>query len=251
MQFQGKTALVTGGASGIGRAAALAFAKEGAQVVVADINGQGAQATADQIRAAGGSAVAVVVDVSVESQVIAMVEQAKASFGKLDYAFNNAGFAGAPTTVLDCTEEQWDRTMAVNAKGIWLSMKYEIPLIIASGGGAIVNTASFVSLVGLAGIPAYAASKGAVASLTRVAALEHTKSGVRINAICPGVVDTGMLDGFVGGDQAAKAAFAALEPIGRTARPEEIAATALWLCSDASSFVLGAMIDVTGGILTQ
>lgn len=244
---QEKVALVTGSATGIGRATALEFARQGARVVVADINIDGGKATVRDIQADGGEALFVRTDVSKLSDVEALVRQTVDTFGQLDCAFNNAGILGELAATFELAEANWDRVMAVNLKGIWLCMKYEIRQMLQHGGGAIVNTSSLFGLVGAANVSAYVASKHGVSGLTKAAALECAQQGIRINAICPGTTRTPMLDSVVQGDPQVEADFIALEPTGRLALPEEIAAAVLWLCSDAASFVTGHMMSVDGG----
>lgn len=246
-QFDGKVALVTGGGSGIGRAGALAFAREGAKVVVADVVVEGGQETAEMIKQDGGEATFVKTDVSKAAEVEALVNKAVGTYGRLDYAFNNAGILGEMCPVADCTEENFDRVISVNLKGVWLSMKYEIPQMIKQGGGAIVNTSSVAGVSGGPGIPAYAASKHGVAGLTKTAALEYAQAGIRVNAVCPGGIRTPMVDLYTHGDPEAEAQMAAMHPLGRMGEPEEIANAVVWLCSDAASFVTGHPMVIDGG----
>ncbi len=246
-RLEGKVAIVTGGGSGIGRATALLFAREGAKVVVADITGKEKE-TADEI---GPSAVASHVDVSVSADIRAMIEAARNTFGKLDVIFNNAGIEGAQAPTADCTEENFDRVIAVNLRGVFLGMKYAIPVMLAGGGGSIINTASIAGLVGFMGIPAYCASKGAVIQLTKTAALEYATHGIRVNAICPGVIWTPMVERFTGGTEEGKAQMAALEPVGRMGTAEEVASLALYLASDDSAFVTGTAIPIDGGFVAR
>ncbi|GIX49212.1 MAG: short chain dehydrogenase [Candidatus Tectimicrobiota bacterium] len=251
-RLQGKVALVTGAGSGIGRATALAFAREGARVVVADAEAAAGEATVARIREEGGEAAFVRVDVTRAEQVAAMVAQAVQRYGRLDCAHNNAGILGQPFQPLtDCSEEAWERLMAVNLKGVWLCLKYEIPQMVRQGGGAIVNTASTAGLVGSAAFPLYAASKHGVIGLTRSAALQFAGAGVRINAVCPGTTRTSMLAQIVQADPRFEAATRARHPLGRLAEPEEVAAAVVWLCSDAASFVTGHALAVDGGLLAQ
>jgi NAD(P)-dependent dehydrogenase (short-subunit alcohol dehydrogenase family) len=250
-RLQGKAALVTGGASGIGRAAALAFAREGAKVVVSDVVVAGGEETVALIKAAGGEAFFVKADVAKPAEVEALIASVVAAYGRLDCALNNAGIEGVMASTVDCTEENWDRIIAVNLKGVWLCMKAEIAQMLKQGGGAIVNTASVAGLVGFAGLPAYVASKHGVVGLTKTAALEYAKSGIRINAVCPGVIQTPMLERLFQSNPQAGETIAALEPVGRLGKPEEIAEAAVWLCSDAASFVTGLPMAVDGGLIAQ
>jgi NAD(P)-dependent dehydrogenase (short-subunit alcohol dehydrogenase family) len=250
-RFSKKVALVTGAASGIGRASAVAFAREGAAVAVVDVAEAGAKETVALIKKAEGTARFFQCDVSSGSEVQKLVRDVVAEFGRLDFAHNNAGIEGKQATTVECTEEIWERTIAVNLKGVWLCMKYEIPQMLKQGGGAIVNTASVAGLVGFVGLPAYSASKGGVVQLTRVAALEYAKSNIRVNAVCPGVIKTAMVDRITEGKPDVEAAFTAGEPVGRMGRPEEIAAAVVWLCSDDASFVTGIPMPVDGGWVAQ
>ena len=250
-QFEGKVALVTGAASGIGRASALAFARAGAKTVVADVLVEGGEETVRMIKAAGGDALFVRTDVSKAAEVEPLIQQVVATYGRLDYAHNNAGIEGTVAPTADCTEENWDRTIAINLKGIWLCMKYEILQMLTHGGGAIVNTASVAGLVGTSGAPAYCASKGGVVQLTRAAALEYAKASIRVNAVCPGVIRTPMVERLMADAPEAEAGFIAMEPIGRLGTPDEIAEAVVWLCSDAASFVIGNAMPVDGGWVAQ
>ena len=250
-RVDGKVALVTGGGSGIGRATALVFAREGAKVVVADIVVAGGEETVRLIKAAGGEAVFIKADVSKAAEVEALVKKTVETHGRLDCAFNNAGIEGEVAQTPNCTEENWDRTIAINLKGVWLCLKYEIPQMLKQGGGAIVNTASVAGLVGFQGTPAYVASKHGVAGLTKTAALEYAKTGIRVNAVCPGVIHTPMVErAFSASPQMAEAAIA-MEPVGRLGKPEEIAEAVVWLCSDAASFVTGLPMVVDGGLVAR
>ena len=248
----GKVALVTGGSSGIGRAAALAFAREGAKVVVADIQVEGGEETVGMVRGSGGEALFVKADVSKGGEVEALIAKAVGTYGRLDCAFNNAGVEAEQGLVLLCDypEEEFDRLIGINLKGVWLCMKYEIPQMVKQGGGAIVNTASIAGLVGCGLSAAYVASKHGVVGLTKTAALDYARAGVRVNAVCPGVTRTPMVDALVGGDAEMEAQIVELHPIGRLASPEEIAEVAVWLCSDEASFVTGHAMPVDGGFVT-
>lgn len=250
-EFDGKVALVTGGSSGIGRATAKAFAHEGAWTVVADVDVAAGEETVEQIQAAGGTATFVKCDVSRAVDVENMVRHARSAYGRLDYAFNNAGVEGELANTVDCSEKNWDWTLGINLKGVWLCMKYEIPVMLEHGGGAIVNCASVAGLVGFRNLPAYCASKGGVVELTRATALEYSDTGIRVNAICPGVIRTPMVERVTAGNPEVEAQYTALEPIGRMGEPEEIADAALWLCSDHASFVTGHALAADGGLVAQ
>ena len=250
-QFEGKVALITGAGSGIGRATALAFAREGAKVVVVDRTPPGGDETVEMIRAEGGEAVLVWADVSIDEQMEAMVAKTMDAFGRLDFAFNNAGIEGQSGLVHDYSEAEFDRVIAVNLKGVFLSMKYELPVMLAAGGGVIVNCSSIAGLVGFPGSPAYVASKHGVVGLTKTAALDYALSGIRVNAICPGVIATPMVDRALGSSAEADATIAQMEPMGRAGLPEEIASAALWLCSDGAAFTTGQAIAVDGGLTTR
>ncbi|TDE06910.1 SDR family oxidoreductase [Flavobacterium sandaracinum] len=247
--FKNKVALVTGGASGIGKAAALAFAKKGAKVAIADWKEN--DEMVDLIKELGSEAIFIKCDVSKTEDVKAMVVQTIAAFGRLDYAFNNAGIEGNTATTQECTEENWDKTISVNLKGIWLCMKYEIPEMLKEGKGAIVNCASVAGLIGFAGLPAYVASKHGIVGLTKTTALECAKQGIRVNVVCPGVIQTPMIDRLTGKTKEAIEQFTGLEPIGRFGLPEEIASAVIWLCSDEASFVTGHVMAVDGGFVAQ
>jgi NAD(P)-dependent dehydrogenase (short-subunit alcohol dehydrogenase family) len=247
--LQGKKALITGGASGIGRAAALLFAREGAAVAVADLNEAGGQAVVDQIQNEGGQAIYIRCDVTRGGDCRQAVEQTTAGLGGLDVLFNNAGIIRR-ATVVDADEADWDRVMAVNVKSIFMMSKYAVPVMAAAGGGAIVNTASGWGLVGGQKAAAYCASKGAVVLLTKAMALDHGPQGIRVNCICPGDTDTAMLRqeaAQLGEPVDRFLADAAQRPLGRLGRPEEIAQAALYLSSDAASFITGAALAVDGG----
>ena len=250
-RFDGKVALVTGAASGIGRAAALRFAAEGAAVAVADIDEPGALSTARVIEERGGRAQAIPVDVAHPGSVKAMADLVDQAFGALHYAFNNAGIVGAGAPIADMPLEVWDRGIGVMLSGVFLCMKVEIPLLLSSGGGAIVNTSSGAGIIGFPGMANYVAAKHGVIGLTKTAALEYIGSGIRINAVCPGTARSRMVEEWMQGDPAAEAQVAGLHPIGRIADPDEIAAAALWLCSDEASFMVGHALVVDGGYTIQ
>jgi NAD(P)-dependent dehydrogenase (short-subunit alcohol dehydrogenase family) len=248
-RFKGKVALVTGGAFGIGRATAIAFAREGAKVVIADWVED--NETLGLILANGGTATFVKCDVSHAADVEAMVAKTISTYGRLDYAFNNAGIEGVSASTHACTEENWDRTLEVNLKGAWLCMKHEIPEMLKAGKGAIVNCASIAGLVGFPGLPAYTASKHALVGLTKTTALEYAKQNIRVNAVCPGVIKTPMIDRFTGKNKAVEKQFEVMEPLGRLGAPEEVANAVIWLCSDEASFVTGDAMAVDGGWIAQ
>jgi NAD(P)-dependent dehydrogenase (short-subunit alcohol dehydrogenase family) len=247
--FNGRVALVTGAASGIGRAAALAFACEGARVVVAEVAVEGGEETVRLIRNAGGEASFVVTDVSKSDEVRFMVQRAVETYGRLDCAFNNAGIEGIEAVGIpfhEYPEEIWDRVVSINLKGVWLCIKAEISQMLQQGGGVIVNTASVYGLVGGGG-PAYGPSKFGVVGLTKTAALAYAQQGIRVNAVCPGAVRTPLLDRVIARTPEAKERLRAAEPVGRFGTPEEIAAAVVWLCSEAASFVTGIAMPVDGG----
>jgi len=249
-QFAGKVVLVTGGNAGIGRATARQFAKLGAQVVVSGRRETEGHAVIAEIEELGGKAIFVKTDVSKESDVKAMVERTLATFGRLDCAFNNAGIEQALTPLPDQTEETYDQIMDVNVKGVWLSLKHEIPAMLQNGGGAIVNNSSVAGLIGFATAPIYAASKHAVAGLTKSVALEYAKQNVRINAVAPGAIETRMFRDFATAPEVRQMLESA-HPIGRIGRPEEIASTVIWLCSNDASFVTGQIFPIDGGYTAQ
>ena len=245
--FAGKVALITGGSFGIGRATAIAFAKRGAKVVIADWVEDPEGETLEQVKQAGSEGLFIRCDVSKANDVKLVVEKTLGAFQKIDFAFNNAGIEGSSAPVHECSEENWDKTININLKGIWLCMKYEIPTMLQQGKGAIVNCASVAGLSGFAGLSAYTASKHGVIGLTKTAALENAKSGVRVNAVCPGVIHTAMVDRVTGKDKEVEKAYVAMEPVGRMGTPEEVAEAVVWLCSDAASFVTGHAMAVDGG----
>jgi NAD(P)-dependent dehydrogenase (short-subunit alcohol dehydrogenase family) len=243
--FENKVALITGGAFGIGRATALAMSAMGAKVVVADWIDD--QTTVNEIKKSGGKASATKCDVSKQDQVRAAIEHTITTYGRLDFGINDAGIEGESASTHLCTEENWDRTIGINLKGVWLSMKYQIDQMLKNGGGSIVNVASVAGLVGFVGLPAYVASKHAIVGLTKTAALEYAKQNIRVNAVCPGVIRTAMIDRVTGKDKAVEKVFENMEPIGRFGQPEEVAQAIVWLCSNNASFVTGSNITVDGG----
>jgi NAD(P)-dependent dehydrogenase (short-subunit alcohol dehydrogenase family) len=249
MELEGKVALVTGGTSGIGRETALLFTKAGAKVVVAGRREPEGKETVDLIRAAGGDGLFVKTDVSQGSEVAALIQKAVEKFGSLDIAFNNAGIEGAWVPIIRQSEEDWDRTINVNLKGVWFCLKYEIrQMLKQGGGGAIVNMASVTGLIGSVGAGAYSASKHGVIGLTKTAALENAKSGIRINAVCPGVIETPMSERLFGAPAIHKSVVG-LHPVGRLGRPVEIAEAVVWMCSDRASFMTGQSLVLDGGFL--
>jgi NAD(P)-dependent dehydrogenase (short-subunit alcohol dehydrogenase family) len=247
--LDGKSALITGGGGGIGRAGALAFAREGARVAVADLDAEAARETVALVNAAGGQAISLPGDMSKDGDVRTMIEAAVATYGRLDCAFNNAGIAGwqvdaAGKKTAEWSEEAFDRMIAVNLKGVWLCMRHELPQMQAQGGGAIVNTGSIAGLVGLPTSSAYVAAKHGVIGLTKTAALEYADANIRINAVCPGYIQTRMTGPAM---QMRGEAILAQTPLKRMGNPEEIAEMVLWLCSERASYVTGAAYNVDGG----
>ena len=251
-EFEGKVALITGGGSGIGRATAVAFAREGAQVVIGNRNIERGEETVSMIRKAGGMASFQRTDVMVAAEVEALVKHAVKTGGRLDLAFNNAGIEGdVKPTLIDHTEANFNAVMDVNVKGVWLSMKYEIPQMLKTGGGAIVNCSSVAGVIGFPGIGIYSASKHAVIGLTKAAALEFSAQGIRVNAVNPAVIDTEMADRITDGMNVKKDDLNTFHPIGRLGRVEEVAEAVLWLCSDKASFVTGHSMMVDGGFTAR
>ncbi|MGI9238469.1 MAG: SDR family oxidoreductase [Woeseiaceae bacterium] len=249
--FDGKVALVTGGGTGIGKATAIAFANEGANVVIGNRNVEAGEAVVGLIKGAGGEASFLRTDVSSEDDVKALVDHAVATYGRLDAAFNNAGIGGAAGPLAEQTTDNYDKVMDINVKGVWLSMKYEIQAMLKTGGGAIVNNSSVGGLLGFSGISIYSASKHAVMGLTKSAALEYSSKGVRVNAVNPAVIRTPMAEGLAKTNRTEPDGFAAMHPIGRIGEPEEVANVVLFLCSDKASFVTGATHCVDGGFTVQ
>jgi NAD(P)-dependent dehydrogenase (short-subunit alcohol dehydrogenase family) len=245
-RLDGKVGLVTGAASGIGRATALAFAREGAKVVVADIAVKEGQETVRMIRKAGGEAIFVKADVSQEADVETMVKKTVEKYGRLECAVNNAGIDGDTALTADCSKQNWDRVIAINLTGVFLGMKYQIPQMLKQGGGAIVNTASTMGLVAHQNVPAYVASKHGVVGLTKSTALGYVKNNIRVNAICPGNTRTAILDRVMKDMPEIYQALMAATPIGRLAEPDEIANAIVWRCSDAASYCIGHALVADG-----
>lgn len=243
---------MTGGAAGIGKAAALAFARCGAKVAVCDLKVDRGEEVAHAIERGGSRAIFVRTDVSRAADVDAFVGATVQAFGRLDCAFNNAGIEGELANTADCSEENFDRTIAINLKGLWLCLRREIREMLHQGGrGAIVNMSSVAGLVGFENLPAYVASKHGVIGLTKSAALECATKGIRVNAVCPGVIHTEMIDRVTGKNPAVEQQFVSMEPMGRMGTPEEIAEAAVWLCSPAASFVTGQALAIDGGLVAR
>ncbi|MFN6453029.1 MAG: SDR family oxidoreductase [Nostoc sp. EfeVER01] len=258
MMLKDKVALVTGGTSGIGRATALAklneviaYAQQQAKVVIVGRRIDEGEETVRLIQDAGGEAIFVQADVTKEADVKAMVDKTVDVFGRLDIAFNNAGMGGENPSLIEQTKAEYDRTMNVNVKGVWLSMKYEIAQMLKQGSGSIVNMASANGVIGLPGVPLYTASKHAVVGLTKAAALQYAKAGTRINVVAPAVIETDMFEAATGGQDEAKAYITGLHPIGRIGTPLEVANAVLFLSSDLASFVTGETLMVDGGYVGQ
>ena len=249
-QFAGRVVLVTGGNAGIGRATAAEFARQGAQVVVSGRREKEGRGVVAEIEASGGEAIFIKTDVSKESDVKAMIERTLAKFGRLDCAFNNAGIEQELTPLPDQTEETYDQIMDINVKGSWLSLKHEIPAMLKTGGGAIVNNASVAGLLGFAMAPVYAASKHAVVGLTKAVALEYAKQNLRVNAVAPGAIETRMFHDFATSPEV-KQMLESAHPMGRIGQPQEVASAVVWLCSAGASFVTGQIVPIDGGYSAQ
>lgn len=250
-KLAGKIALVTGGGGGIGRATSLAFAQEGAKVAVVDIDGNSARETVEAVLAVGGEAISLEVDVTRSEQVAGMVEQVVAKFGRLDIAFNNAGIDIEHLPLAKATEETFDRLMAVNVKGVWLCMKFEIDQMLKQGSGAIVNTSSIGGLIGAPRQPIYGTTKHAVLGMTKAAAVEYGRKGIRVNAVCPAVIRTEMTERAVARDPRRKAYIDQAHPIGRMGEAGEIARAVVFLSSDDSTFIIGHALAVDGGFTAR
>ena len=246
-----KVAIITGASSGIGRATAIALAKDGVRVAIAARRANESKETLQLVKEAGGDGIFIKTDVAREDEVKKLVEITVEKYGKLDYAFNNAGIEEMHTSFVDQTSAVFDNIMNINVKGIWLSMKYEIPQMLKNGGGSIVNTSSVAGVIGFAQMPIYSASKHAVLGLTKSSALEYAKSGIRINAVAPGGVETDMYERTVGDNKQVFQTIIAMHPIGRVGKPEEIANAVVWLLSDKASFVTGHTLLVDGGLVSR
>lgn len=251
--FEGKVALVTGSTFGIGKATAIAFAKRGAKLVLSDVIDDEftAGSTGDEVQKAGSDAIFVKCDVSDTAQVQALIDKTIETYGRLDFAFNNAGVEGGSMPLPHSTEENWHRVIGINLTGVFYCMKAQIPVMQQQGSGVIVNNASVAGLVGFQGAPAYVASKHGVVGLTKNAALDLAQQGIRVNAVCPGVIDTPMIDRATEDNPDLRPMLEAGEPIGRLGRPEEIAETVVFLCTDGAGFITGQAIAVDGGWTTQ
>ena len=247
LSFENKVALVTCAGSGMGLATANAFAEAGAAVVLADIHEDAVRSAAEKLVAAGHTALAIRCDVSDDAQVAAMVDRTVAEFGRLDAAFNNAGVMAQIAHTADSTREDWEHVIGINLRGVWSCMKHELPQMVRQGGGAIVNCSSVGGFTGNPGISSYIASKHGVIGLTRTAALEYATKGIRVNAVCPGAIDTQIARDVVGGNEEAYEEMGKQVPLGRIGRPEEIASVVLWLCSPGASYVVGHALVVDGG----
>jgi len=249
--FTKKLAFITGASTGIGHRAALDFARFNAIVVLADLNESAGKATADKIISRGGIARFIKCDVSKEADVQNAISQTIKEFGRIDFAFNNAGVEGQVGTTADCTIDNWDKVIQINLSGVWYCMKYQIQQMLKQGHGSIVNCSSIAGVIGFPGIPAYTASKHGVIGLTKTAALEYAKQNIRVNAVCPGVIHTEMIDRFTHGEAQALQQMINGEPVGRMGRPDEVSEAVLWLSSEASSFVTGHSLVVDGGWVAQ
>jgi NAD(P)-dependent dehydrogenase (short-subunit alcohol dehydrogenase family) len=250
-EYQGKVVIVTGGSYGIGRAAAIGFAQRGAKVVIADIDVKRGEETLQRIKDDGGDAIFINTDVSLEHDVKVLIERTVQAYGRLDCAFNNAGIHKQFVSTIDFTLEEWEEMINVNLKSVWLCMKYEIRQMLKQGKGAIVNTSSAAGLVGAPSNPAYPASKHGVVGITKSTALEFARKGIRVNCVCPGPIRTGMQESLMATRPDIVKAMDQKVPMGRTGEPEEVAAAAIFLCSDAASYITGHALPVDGGIVAD
>jgi NAD(P)-dependent dehydrogenase (short-subunit alcohol dehydrogenase family) len=250
-EHTGPVAIVTGGAAGIGRATASELARRGAAIVVADVAETEGEAAAAALRGEGHRALFVATDVSRAADVEALVAAALSRYGRLDWAFNNAGIEGTAAQLDELSEADWGRVLSINLTGVWLCMRQEIPAMLETGGGSIVNCASIAGLVGFPGAAAYVASKHGVVGLTRTAALENARRGIRVNAVCPGIIHTAMIDRYTQGSAGVAAQLAAGEPMGRMGTSDEVASAVGWLCAPGAGFMTGAAIPVDGGWTAQ
>lgn len=250
-KLEGKVSIITGAGSGIGKSTAILFAKEGSKVVVVDCVVEGGKKTVDLINKDGGEAIFIEADVSKSADVQRAITSTVDKYGKLDILYNNAGVEGILAPIHESTEENFDRVISINLRGVFLGMKYGIIQMLKQGGGVIISTASVAGLIGFPNITAYCASKGGVVQLTKTAALEYATQNIRINCICPGIIWTPMLERFTGGDEETKKQFTAMEPVGRMGKPEEVAQAVLFLASDDASFVTGVPFPVDGGYIAQ
>jgi len=249
--FEGQVVLITGAASGIGRATAAAFADQGARLLLADIDEEGGRAVVDRLRPEEDRVRFVQADVADDADVERMVAECASAYGRLDAAINNAGIEGQQATTADCSRKNWDRVLSINLTGVWLCMKHEIPAMLAGDGGSIVNVSSVAGLVGFPNLPAYVASKHGVVGLSRAAALEYADRGIRVNAICPGVIRTEMVERVTGEDPETEKAYAEMAPIRRMGTPDEIAFAILWLASPLASYVTGHPLVADGGLVAR
>lgn len=250
-EMKHKTAIITGGSTGIGKSAAKIFAENGVKICIADIQEEKGKQLAKSIKSYGHEAIFIKTDVSIPRDVKNMVDKTIKEFGSIDYAFNNAGIEGEEGTIDKCSIENWDKVINVNLKGVWLCMKYELEEMSRKNKGIIVNTSSIAGKVGFANLPAYVASKHGVNGLTKNAALEYAKNGIRVNSVCPGVIKTEMVERVTKGDPTLEKQFASMAPMERMGTPDEIGYAVVWLCSDQSSFLTGQEISIDGGYLAQ